>query len=269
LGEVPDDDDDSELSLESEDEGEKGEEPRIPKSRLDKQRRKFEKQIGTLKEKLEKAAKPSEVEVYFLKLYGGFKDPLKASMTDKRFMDSLEKLKENPDVQKAIAVISADLEGKPLPDTSKSVTPGREEAKQPASDPRVDKLLSQEKNRRIDQFLRDASVNPKGRYWKGMRKEMRSRIAGVDDIDDLSDSRLVDVANESLEELGWTAQEVQEQKRPSKRKEPPTGSVRSAARARSTEKKGDKGEKPEGPKTVRQWEEEGRSVLDQFAQRAS
>jgi hypothetical protein len=259
------DEEDGDLEVESEEEDEKGEEPRIPKSRLDKQRKKFEKRIQTLSEQLESAKKPSDAEKEFLKLYDAFKNPVKAVQSDKRFMDHLEKLKDNPAVQGAIKVILADMEGKKLPETNLTA---REPKEDPKPDPRVDKLLSQERNRRIDQFLGDASVNQKGPYWKGLRKEMVSRVSGSD-IDELSDESLVKIAEESLQELGWTAKQVQEQKRPSGRKEPPTGQVRSAARSRTPEPKGEGGKKAEGPKTVREWEEEGRGLLEQLAQRAS
>jgi hypothetical protein len=261
-------DDESEEDAEEEDtltlepeEKDKGE-PRIPKSRLDKQRDKFTKQIQKLEADLESAKQPSEVEQKFLELYGRFADPIETVAADLRFMDTIESLKTDPEVKAAIGKVMAKMEGKQLPETET-----RTETAKEVVDPRIDKLVHQEKGRRVSEFLRDARVDPKGEWWKPLRKEMLSSANDID-IDDLDDETLVKIAKSSLKELGWTAKQVQGQRRSKGSEEPPTGAIKSAARSRVT---GDDAKKADDePKTVRDWDEQGRRLIkERLASRAS
>lgn len=258
--EEPREEDEEDLLLEQT--GKDDKEPRIPKSRLDKQRDKFTKRIEKLEGELAEAKKPSQVEQGFLQLYGKFKNPLESAGSDLRFMDALESLRGEPDVQMVIQKVTAKMEGKPLPQNT-----AREETRE-TTDPRIDKLVHQEKGRRVSEFLRDARVDPKGEYWKGLRKEMTARVGDVD-IDDLDDETLVKIAKHSLRELGWTAKQVQGQRRSKATEEPPTGTIKSAARSRATGESGKAGESRD-PVTVRDWEEQGRELIrGRLANRAS
>lgn len=221
---------------ESDDEGDAKEEgdskeARVPRTRLNQQRDKFlrqigqkDKEIGRLEAELETGKPMRELWQQYAER---FKDPAEVIQADFSFMESVQALREDPEVSKAIHKVMRHMRGDEVEAKAPNVHPPKGEEKPEKDTSKAETTLAKRMIRKeVDSFLDKAKI---GKEFRGpLRKEMVGNLK-VEDLEDLSDEGLARVARAALKEFGWTPEQVQKRKGSASR--PPTDGARSAAKA--------------------------------------
>jgi hypothetical protein len=264
---------DPELSLEEEpaeeepkDEGEKVVTQKALRERLSKQKeslnRRHEAEMAKLTAELKERSVHSEVEGAIRAMYPEAENPFGAFVADKLVMDELLRMHGEGDPSAAKLVETAVTRARARSKGEKVTTTKTEAAtkSEAPSDKRVEKLVERQVGSEIDSFL--SAHHVKSEFKTALRKEMRSQLGKIEDVDDLTTDRLRTVVPKALRELGLKAEQVQERKSGAKAKSAPaTGAVRGAAKS-ATGKANEGAKKEEPPKSIREWRESGDSLLE-------
>jgi hypothetical protein len=137
--------------LETAEPDERGE-ARVPVKVVGKERarrREAEERAAKYEKELKSAG---EVRGAFDRVYGKFEKPLEQMQQDADFAQAVYELKDDPDIQKALAKINQHYHG------AKRVTERTEKPAEPQTDPRVEALFQERLKDRAVEVLRDAKV---------------------------------------------------------------------------------------------------------------